>query len=525
MRFLRVALSATLAILILPIIAIANDITLTSRDGSIELQGELVGYDGEYFRIETEYGILTVDGSGVVCDGPGCPGLGGFVAHLTFSGAGQLSVSLLPALIESFALQYNFVLQRKGLSETSIRYDLFEAGENGAKAAEFILRTNTSAEGIQDLISGDADFALTLREVTDTEINMAREVGLGNLASLRQARVIALDAIVPIVSHENPVSHLSLEKLAEIFAGKIDNWSLVGGEDAPISIYLPVENIGFSNLFVQDVVQRFSGEGLSNTVIRLPTNTNVVTIVSDDPFGIGISQFSRTDQVKVVTLSGECSFELAANSQSIKTKDYPLTAPFYLYIPARRLPRVGREFLGFLRTEAAQLAIRNTGLIDQLPEKIPVEEQGRRLVNAILAAGDGIELSDLKHMAGLMAEHTRLSVTFRFQDSSSRLDASSLSNALLLANALEAGEYDGQVIRFIGFADGQGEASVNQRLALKRAEEVLRAVRQAAETLDEGRVGLFVETLGEALPMACDDSAWGRQVNRRVEVWLQDAGE
>ena len=31
---------------------------------------------------------------------------------------------------------------------------------------------------------------------------------------------------------------------------------------------------------------------------------------------------------------------------------------------------------------------------------------------------------------------------------------------------------------------------------------------------------LETEAFGEALPMACDDSDWGRKVNRRVEVWV-----
>jgi phosphate transport system substrate-binding protein len=26
---------------------------------------------------------------------------------------------------------------------------------------------------------------------------------------------------------------------------------------------------------------------------------------------------------------------------------------------------------------------------------------------------------------------------------------------------------------------------------------------------------------GEALPMACEDTDWGRAVNRRVEVWVE----
>ncbi len=47
------------------------------------------------------------------------------------------------------------------------------------------------------------------------------------------------------------------------------------------------------------------------------------------------------------------------------------------------------------------------------------------------------------------------------------------------------------------------------------------AVLAAAKTPGELRVALEVEAFGEALPMACDDSDWGRQVNRRVEVWLR----
>jgi len=46
-------------------------------------------------------------------------------------------------------------------------------------------------------------------------------------------------------------------------------------------------------------------------------------------------------------------------------------------------------------------------------------------------------------------------------------------------------------------------------------------VTSAAETANLSRIKLEVEAFGEAMPMACDDSAWGRQVNRRVEVWVR----
>jgi phosphate transport system substrate-binding protein len=37
----------------------------------------------------------------------------------------------------------------------------------------------------------------------------------------------------------------------------------------------------------------------------------------------------------------------------------------------------------------------------------------------------------------------------------------------------------------------------------------------------DDRVSLEVLGFGEAMPLACDDSALGRHANRRVEVWLR----
>jgi phosphate transport system substrate-binding protein len=50
---------------------------------------------------------------------------------------------------------------------------------------------------------------------------------------------------------------------------------------------------------------------------------------------------------------------------------------------------------------------------------------------------------------------------------------------------------------------------------------VRRAASKAAETADLDRVQLYVDAFGEALAMACDDSEWGRQANRRAEVWVR----
>ena len=45
-------------------------------------------------------------------------------------------------------------------------------------------------------------------------------------------------------------------------------------------------------------------------------------------------------------------------------------------------------------------------------------------------------------------------------------------------------------------------------------------MRAATDAAGGPRVAMRAEAFGEAMPMACDDTGWGRQVNRRVEVWV-----
>ena len=193
----------------------------------------------------------------------------------------------------------------------------------------------------------------------------------------------------------------------------------------------------------------------------------------------------------------------------------------FLYFPARRLPLITREFLAFTRGPSAQIVIRRAGFVDQTPEEIPVEEQGNRFANAIITAGIETPLEELQRMTATLVPMARLTTSFRFEAGSIRLDAQSRSNVQQLARALEQGQYDARRLMFVGFSDGEGVARANREIALRRAEAVQRAVSAAAVTANLSRIDLRVDAFGEAMPIACDDSEWGRQANRRVEVWVR----
>ena len=70
-----------------------------------------------------------------------------------------------------------------------------------------------SGSGIQAVSEGRCDIGLSSRALKDDE-----------KAALTETTV-ALDGIAMIVNPENPVSDLTVEQIADIYTGKITNWS------------------------------------------------------------------------------------------------------------------------------------------------------------------------------------------------------------------------------------------------------------------------------------------------------------
>lgn len=517
MAWSRAAIFA--ALFIWGTLASAQDVTLTSPDGAVELSGTLLGFDGEFYRLETIYGELTVDGSGVLCDGPACPNLQNFVAEINISGSATMGSVLMPALIEGFAQRNDYTTSREAAEGSSFVYVLRNE-TNGEPAARFYFNVSTTDEGFADLLVNEADLVMALREMRPDERLRARAAGLGDMTNANRSRVLALDAMVPIVAPSNPVDTLSPQNLAEVFAGLITNWQELGGADATITLHLPDASTGLGQSVEDDVMGPAELE-LTEGIIRHARQDDLVAAVLRDPFALGIVSYSEAGHTRTLTLTGSCGFSMSADRGTIKTEDYPLTAPMFLYLPARRLPKVAREFLAFTRAPSSQIMIRRAGFVDQSPEEISIDAQGYRFANAITSAGPELSLEELQRMTRTLYGMSRLTTSFRFEAGSVRLDAQSRSNVQQLALALEQGKYDARQILLVGFSDGNGPAEANRSIALRRAEAVRRAVESAAETANLERIQIDVDAFGEALPMACDDSAWGRQANRRVEVWVR----
>lgn len=503
---LRVAaMTVALIVILAPARLPAQDVTLTARDGDVSLEGTLLSFDGAYYQVDTLFGELTLDAQGVLCEGPGCPDLTRHVAEFSFAGTPIMGRRLIPALLEGFARARDLRSYREEHGDDRFTYILLDPA-TADPVARIGLTLSSSDAGLVSLLAGTADMALSLGELDDPAV---------------RARVIGLDAFVPVVSPHNTLTGISIPNLVAALSGEVTRWdALDGADDMPIRLHAHAEGTGFQHA----MEARLLGPGnlpMADTAARHATPLMLASRVARDPLALGVTLASQSGGATALPLTGPCGFAQSATALSVKAEDYPLTLPLLLHTRAERLPLMAREFLDYLTTAQAQRIIRRIGFIDMGPEAIDLEDQGRRLANAIAAAGDEVTLEDLQALVDVLRGTQRLSSTFRFGQGETGLDAPSRENVRNLARALEAGLHDGRELVFVGFTDGDGPAHVNRRIAEERATAVRDAVRDAAPLLLPDRVTLRVAAFGEAMPIACDDSEQGRRSNRRVEVWLR----
>lgn len=472
----------------------ADSIRLTDPDGGMIIEGALLSHDGELFRIETEFGPVTVDAGGFRCSGDGCPDPANLIARAVVGGPSDLVYRLFPAILEAFAEEKGMEAFRTFNSDTSVSWEL---------------RTREGDRLVAVFEVGTVDDSAVENQLNSGEITL----GLGRAEASGQIRqdVIALDALVAAVAPDNPRAVVTQAQLQELFSGQMPTWDRLGAPGTSVSLHMPS---GFD-----EEVRRFLARGVSEDVTRHDDLSALADKLASDTGALGLVPYSALGNAVPLVVSGPCGLAIPATRDAIRAEDYPITHPLFLGRVGADHPKIVRDFIAFARSPAAQPLVRVAGFVDQAIGRIGFERQGGRIANAVLTAGNDADVTaDVRNMIAALLGGERLTLTFRFRDGSSDLDPQSVSNIQRLADAISAGEFDGETVLFVGFSDGVGESAGNLRLSERRARSVRRAV---AARVAKNAVDFEVAAFGELMPMACDDTPWGGQVNRRVEVWIK----
>ena len=507
-----------LGVSLFPSNSIAQEVVLEAKTGDVRIEGKLVEFDGEFYRVETDFGVLTVDGRTVDCTGEACPTASDLTSKFTVSGSGDLARVLLPTLIEAFGLSLGG--EANATTEADLtKLTIVDAADT--TVAEIQVVQQPDLLSFADLSKEGMLIAAASRLPSKEEAKLISDAELGNPTDQQQHRILALDGVVAAVSPANPVKSISINDLRNVIRGEITNWKAIGGPDAEINLYLPPKETSFDQNVKASELNLVLADAGADAVFAdgLADAADAATI---DPFGIALTSFSAIRNARALALHGPCGIYTKPTEFNLKSGAYPMTYKHYLFFPKVRLPVFAREFLDFVGTTQAQNVIASLGFADLGISALPLDHQGQRLANTIMSLGSDLPVEEAKKLTDTLNGAERLSTTFRFEAGSKGLDRQSQQNAELLAAGLILGNYADKQVHIIGFSDSEGGFAQNKKLSRQRADTVRKALVAKAPDGSLDEVDFHVSGFGEASPLACEDGGAGKTTNRRVEIWIKD---
>lgn len=415
------------------------------------------------------------------------------VELFSIHGSNTVGESLAPNLVMDYLKAKgikNLRVQSTGrANEKVVKGDLVNEG----KTVQVSIAAHGSSTGFKRLMNGDAQIWASSRPAKAKEISAA--AAFTNLQSPDSEHVLGIDGLAIVVNPKNGIDRLSKEQLGLIYSGQVNNWSQVGGTDLPISLYARDENSGTWDSFKNMVLgKRFS---LSESAQRFESSEDLVNHVLNSQGGIGFIGMAFVGKSKLLAISDGPTQAFKPTQLTVATEDYALSRRLFFYTQSQSSNPYVKEFVEFAQGIKGQSIVRQQGFISQNVESMN------------MGLSDDLPEDYLNMVKGAK----RLSVNFRFQEGSAKLDNKALKDIQRLAYFIRQQGGSGDVL-LIGFGDKRKNEHRSKLLSKLRAMAVRREL---------ARLGIYPQETtgyGDFNPVASFEGA-SRVKNRRVEVWLR----
>ena len=202
-----------------------------------------------------------------------------------------------------------------------------------------------SGTGIQAVQEGRCDIGLSSRGLKDEE-----------KASGLQETVLAYDGIAIIVNPANTVEDLTLEQIADIYTGKITNWSELGGSDSEIVLIGREAGSGTRSGF-EEIVEV---KDLCQYRQELSSTGDVIATVAQNPGAIGYASLASVKEtVKAVKVGG-----VAPSEETVKDGSYAIQRPFVLVTKEGvTLSETAQAFFDYAASKDANAVVIAAGVV------------------------------------------------------------------------------------------------------------------------------------------------------------------
>jgi phosphate transport system substrate-binding protein len=223
-----------------------------------------------------------------------------------------------------------------------------------------------SGTGIAALLNNTVDIANASRRIKQEEIDQARSLGIEP-----HEIIVASDAIAVIVNPSNPVNHLTLQQVSDIYQGKYSNWQELGGEDRPIVRVSRETNSGTHVYFLETVLRLGDPENKSffdPSTLLLPSSEGIIAEVRDNPNAIGYDGLGYvTPEVKVLGIKSNSDDPAVFPSiDSVLQGTYAIARDLYVYTNGEPQGAI-KAYLDWILSDAGQSIITDLGFVAITP--------------------------------------------------------------------------------------------------------------------------------------------------------------
>lgn len=217
-----------------------------------------------------------------------------------------------------------------------------------------------SGTGITALINGTVEIANASRSMKDEERQQIKDK-YGPDTTINEY-VVGYDGIAVYTHKDNPIKHISIAQLKEIYAegGTTDNWEQVDPDanfTGEIQRASRQNNSGTYVFFRKTVC----GEGVEykQGANSLSGSKEVVEFVSTTPKAIGYSGMGyKTEHVNWLAVSKEDGGEACLPTpENVLSKDYPIARPLFVYTVGDEPPHV-KAYIEWILSADGQRIVR-----------------------------------------------------------------------------------------------------------------------------------------------------------------------
>ncbi|MGI8890018.1 MAG: phosphate ABC transporter substrate-binding protein [Chthoniobacterales bacterium] len=262
-----------------------------------------------------------------------------------------LLITLGLAVITSAAHADRLVIKGSDTLGAKLVPQLAESFKAKNPGTTFDIAAEGSTTGIAAIIDGTAQIGMASRRAKPSEIGAASGEGVN-----MSPTIVAHDGIAVIVNSANPIKGLTKKQVEQIFTGDVTDWSAVGGNPGPISLYTRNTSSGTYSEFKELAMKK---RDYAPSGQKMAGNEQIASEVGKNPNGVGYVglAYTKAGGIKIASIDGALP-----SVKSVQAKSYPYARPTFYYTNGEATG-VAKQFVDFTLSPAGQKIVLQVGFV------------------------------------------------------------------------------------------------------------------------------------------------------------------